>query len=127
MPPLCRSSHLLSLLTFLSPIIEPPTPLLPHPALLLSYAPYIRHLVAQDDTFLLEDAQGTLRAEQDPGREKRGAAKVALLSLVARRGGGDDMGEGGGTESKRYGYQRWLALEEDELREVRGSRLGLDW
>ena len=115
-----RSHHLHSLLTYLSPLIEPPTPLLPHPSLLLSHAPFIRHLVAQDEAFILEEAQG-LRAAEEGGRTIRPSAKAAMIALAIGRTGGEMAGGG---SSRLYGYQRWVVgLEEGELKEVRGSGL----
>jgi len=119
-----RSHHLSTLLAYLSPLIEPPTPLLPDPSLLLSHAPYIRHLVAQDDAFVLAEAQG-LRVAEEGGRTIRPSARAAMIALAIGRTGGKSAAAG---SSRLYGYQRWVVgLEEEELKEVRGSGLRLDW
>lgn len=100
----------------LEPLIEAPAPLLPSPALILDYVPYIQTMVVVDDVVQAEDesqaAAGLGRGTQ--GRVMRASAQAGMAALAKWTGG-----TGG-----RIAYQRQLwQLESHELQAARDSVL----
>lgn len=100
----------------LEPLIELPAPLLPSPALILDYVPYVQAMVVVDDVVQAEDesqaAAGFGRSTQ--GRVMRASAQAGMAALAKWTGG-----TGG-----RIAYQRQLwQLEGHELQAARDSVL----
>lgn len=103
----------------LEPLIEPPAPLLPSPALLLDYVPFVQAMVQIDDVLEAEDkaqaALGLGRGKQ--GRVMRASAQAGMAALAKWTGGA-----GGRVAYERQLYQ----LQGLELKAARGTRLPLD-
>lgn len=101
----------------LEPLIEVPAPLLPSPALILDYVPFVQAMVQTDDILEAEDkaqaALGLGRGTQ--GRVMRASAQAGMAALAKWTGG-----SGG-----RVAYQRQLyqLAEEFELQAARETRL----
>ncbi|KZO94867.1 hypothetical protein CALVIDRAFT_500936 [Calocera viscosa TUFC12733] len=101
--PAAESACMTSLLTYLAPLIPISSYLLPHPAVIVDYAPYVRAMVHADD-------EG---AEADAAREAARFSRAGRpLRLAAAK------------FNARLPYARWISLDELALAEARRGTLG---